>query len=64
MSEHDLILLATKYGSWFGNTLELRRENLALVAAVIEQEAYERGFNAAIAERERLALLVAKGEAS
>lgn len=37
MNDHDLIQLATKYGSWFGNTLELRKEGLVALAKEISQ---------------------------
>ena len=48
MSDHDLILLATKHGSWFGNTLELRKEGLVALA----KELYRQGFEAGVAASE------------
>lgn len=50
MNDHDLIQLATKYGSWFGNTLELRKEGLAKLASDIAQQAYQEGYNDAAFE--------------
>lgn len=46
MSDHDLILLATKYGSWFGNTLELRKEGLMELAKALYNEGHDIGYKA------------------